>query len=97
LRPLFFLLLGKIFGKAAFAAANSAAAKKRFVLLERGSRQNVIETGGEGVSQQIKCEVEECIYNNAMNCHASNINVRSSGTRKVRNPDETACETFRLS
>ena len=49
------------------------------------------------MSQHIKCEVEECIYNNSMNCHANSINVRSSGTRKVKNPDETACETFRLS
>ena len=68
-----------------------------FLFLDKIIRQGIIKTGGDGVSQNIKCEVEECIYNNAMNCHANSINVRSSGTRRVKNPDETACETFRMS
>jgi len=68
-----------------------------FFAFGQNNRAGSIKTGGEGVSQHIKCEVEECIYNNSMNCHANSINVRSSGTRKVKNPDETACETFRLS
>lgn len=42
----------------------------------------------------VKCLVEECKYNNCFYCNANEIEVRSSGTASVYNPDETACETF---
>lgn len=43
---------------------------------------------------KIKCVVEECKYNLQQTCHADGIEIRSSGTMSVMDPDETACETF---
>ena len=43
----------------------------------------------------IKCKVEECAFNCANHCDAAEIEVRSCGCKKVKNADETACETFR--
>ncbi|ACB84436.1 DUF1540 domain-containing protein [Natranaerobius thermophilus] len=43
----------------------------------------------------IKCQVEECYYNENYMCGASSIKVRSSVTNNVvNNTDDTACETF---
>jgi len=46
------------------------------------------------LSKVTKCMVEECHYNNAMECNADNIQVRSSNN-VVTTSDHTACETFR--
>lgn len=45
----------------------------------------------------IKCLVEECKYNKSSNCHANEIEVRSSNTLQPSCADETACETFDMS
>ncbi|MEG1501179.1 MAG: DUF1540 domain-containing protein [Clostridiales bacterium] len=42
----------------------------------------------------IKCFVEECTYNKNHGCAAYNIEVRSSATKQVEGPDNTACATF---
>ena len=42
----------------------------------------------------IKCRVEECIYNDHENCEADEIMVRSSHSNHPESPDQTACETF---
>lgn len=44
---------------------------------------------------KIKCQVEECVYNQSKMCQADEIEVRSSGTMSVSSSDQTACETFR--
>lgn len=43
---------------------------------------------------KIKCEVEECKFNNNKKCGAGGIEVRSSGDMTVNTSDGTACETF---
>lgn len=42
-----------------------------------------------------KCLVEECRYNKNFECHAEQIEVRSSGDMVVGASEETACETFK--
>ncbi|MGI6551785.1 MAG: DUF1540 domain-containing protein [Clostridia bacterium] len=44
---------------------------------------------------QIKCQVEECIFNARKICQADAIEVRSKGDNIVKSSDGTACETFR--
>jgi hypothetical protein len=44
---------------------------------------------------QIKCVVEECMYNDSMKCRANGIEVRSSGDKSVMSADGTACSTFK--
>lgn len=51
--------------------------------------------GGEGTMPGIKCGVEECVFQNNMECHAKSIEVRSSGDMHVATSDGTACETFK--
>jgi hypothetical protein len=53
----------------------------------------LVGKGGDKMSD-IKCTVEECIYNDREHCKAKAIEVRSSQTLNVSCPDETACETF---
>ncbi|MCG0277039.1 MAG: DUF1540 domain-containing protein [Thermanaeromonas sp.] len=43
----------------------------------------------------IKCGVEECQYWDNMICTADSIEVRSSGDRRVRTSEDTACHSFR--
>lgn len=42
----------------------------------------------------VRCMVEECKYNASLYCAAEKIQVRSSGTKRVDDPDKTACSTF---
>jgi len=42
----------------------------------------------------IVCLVEECSHNQQKCCQAENIEVRSSGSRRVENAENTACSTF---
>ena len=42
----------------------------------------------------IVCLVEECVYNHRSECQADNIEVRSSGCRRVEDADHTACSIF---
>lgn len=44
---------------------------------------------------EIKCGVEECVFQENMICHADGIEVRSSGDKIVKTSDGTACETFK--
>lgn len=43
----------------------------------------------------IKCQVEECIYQQGAECHADAIEVLSSGDRIVDTSDGTQCKTFK--
>jgi hypothetical protein len=52
------------------------------------------DEGGEKMSK-VKCMVEECHYNSSYLCDASEIEVRSSGTNSVHQPEQTECRTFR--
>lgn len=46
-------------------------------------------------SKVSQCQVEECIYNNNMKCHADGIEVLSSTMdKKVSQSANTMCETF---
>lgn len=45
--------------------------------------------------KEIKCVVEECVYNQNKMCNADSIEVRSSGDMSVSTSDGTACETFK--
>lgn len=45
-------------------------------------------------SNVTKCGVEECRFNNNFECYADGIEVMSSGTKKVKNSDNTMCQTF---
>jgi len=47
------------------------------------------------VSQVSRCQVEECMYNRNMECHAEGIEVLSSTVNKnVSQSANTMCETF---
>lgn len=43
----------------------------------------------------IKCGVEECHFQNNMECHAESIDVMSSGDLHVETSDGTCCQTFK--
>lgn len=45
--------------------------------------------------KEVKCVVEECVYNQNKLCQADEIEVRSSGDMAVSTSDGTACETFK--
>lgn len=47
------------------------------------------------MSKVTKCMCEECHYNNAYECHADNIEVRSVGDNRVASSEGTMCLTFR--
>lgn len=47
------------------------------------------------MSKVMKCQIEECLYNNNMECRAESIQVRSSNnTKKVNQSEHTCCDTF---
>jgi hypothetical protein len=43
----------------------------------------------------IKCSVNECKWNNAVECHAPMIQVDHNGASNANNSDQTKCETFK--
>jgi len=48
------------------------------------------------LSKVTKCGIEECMHNNAMECHADGIEVKSSTMdRKVNMSENTCCDTFK--
>lgn len=48
------------------------------------------------MSKVAKCMCEECHHNNNFSCTADGIEVTSSGDLKVKGPDGTACNTFKV-
>jgi hypothetical protein len=44
---------------------------------------------------QVKCNVENCYYNQSKMCHANSLEVDATGDKKVKTPDGTCCSTFK--
>ncbi|MGI5979623.1 MAG: DUF1540 domain-containing protein [Oscillospiraceae bacterium] len=44
---------------------------------------------------QVKCEVENCVYNKSKSCYASSIKVDSCCDSQVRECCNTECATFK--
>jgi hypothetical protein len=53
-----------------------------------------LQLGVRGMPE-IQCFVEECVFNQAMLCHASRVEVRSNGNDVVGTSMGTMCRTFR--
>lgn len=47
------------------------------------------------MTKEIKCSVDQCIYNAQNRCEAMSIEVRPCGCQEVKHSDETECKTFR--
>ncbi|MDO4732890.1 MAG: DUF1540 domain-containing protein [Bacillota bacterium] len=47
------------------------------------------------MAQQIKCSVDQCVFNAMERCEASSIEVSACGCQDVKHASETACKTFR--
>ena len=44
----------------------------------------------------IKCTVGECMWNNAVECHAPMIQVDHNNTGNADTSEQTKCETFKM-
>ena len=77
------------------AARFGCPQSKRFGVSHREGRRRGTISLEVRLMGQIKCQVEECIFNARKICQADAIEVRSKGDNIVKSSDGTACETFR--
>lgn len=48
----------------------------------------------ESSKPQVKCDVENCTYNEGKKCHVGNLKIDASGNGKADTSDGTKCSSF---